>query len=143
MKRNDETFRSATVLVVDDEAFMRAFLKRLLGALGIENVLTAENGWKGLKAVAKWGREIDIVILDMHMPVLDGLGFLTRLRSKNSPYPELPVLILTGEHDESVVRDCVDLGVHGFVVKPIDIDTLGARLKAALKRKPLMSKLNA
>jgi len=46
---------------------MRAFLKRLLGSLGIENVLTAENGWKGLKAVAKWGREIDIVILDMHM----------------------------------------------------------------------------
>jgi len=122
---------------------MRAFLKRLLGSLGVEQVLTAENGWKGLKSVAKWGREIDIVILDMHMPILDGLGFLTRLRSKNSPYPDLPVLILTGDHDESVVRDCVDLGVHGFVVKPVDIDTLGARLNAALKRKSQKSQVNA
>ena len=118
------------VLVVDDSAFMRHSLSRLLGeAEGIEVVGSASNGEEGL-AVAKTLRP-DVITLDVEMPILDGLGMLRRLMAENpTRVVMLSSLTTEGAH---VTLDALDLGALDFVAKPggslsVGLSTVGEEL---------------
>jgi two-component system KDP operon response regulator KdpE len=116
-----------TVLVVDDEKPLRDFVRRNLEVRGYK-VLTAANG---LEAMALFNTsQVDLVILDVMMPHLDGLETTRRIRQSSN----VPIIILTalGEEADKVVA--FDLGADDYLTKPFGVGELLGRIKAVLRR---------
>lgn len=121
------------VLVVDDDALNRKLLRRALETEGL-SVLEAADG---LRAIEVLGREaVDVVLLDLLMPELDGYGTLERIKA-DERLRHVPVIVITAVEDsESVVR-CIELGATDHLPKPFDAALLRARLNAGLGEKRL------
>jgi two-component system, OmpR family, alkaline phosphatase synthesis response regulator PhoP len=103
------------VLVVDDEPDVVEILAYNL----IKNhhtVTRAYNGWEGLKAIEK--SLPDLIILDVRMPVMNGLEMCRELR-KNESCSDIPVLFLTADTDDYTAINAIDAGGNHFVTKPI------------------------
>ena len=117
----------ATLLVIEDEAPLRANLVRLLTAEGYQ-VITAANGDEGIRR-ARADRP-DLVICDILMPLVDGYGVLATLRSQ----PETaatPFIFLTASADKDDLERGLQSGANDYVTKPFKI----ADLLAAIKRR--------
>ena len=116
------------VLLADDEELVRFATKRVLEHVGIE-VLTAADGEEALEIHAAQAHRIDLVVLDLDMPRLDGEQAYARLREHN---PNLHVVICSGYLDEERVRALRAAGVDGFIHKPYDSLTLVQAIGKAL-----------
>lgn len=115
------------VLVVDDEKSLRDFVRRNLEARHYK-VLTASNG---LEAMAVFKAEnVDLVILDLMMPHLDGLETTRRIRETS----KTPIIILTALGEESDKVRAFDLGADDYLTKPFGVGELMGRIKAVLRR---------
>jgi class 3 adenylate cyclase/CheY-like chemotaxis protein len=120
-------------LVVDDNEDNRDMLARRLRRQGHE-VLTAPGGSAALDTLAK--TPVDLVLLDVMMPDLDGYAVLQRLKS-DSTRRDIPVLMISALDDmDSVVR-CIQLGAEDYLSKPFDPVLLQARIGACLEKKRL------
>ena len=124
------------VLVVDDAALNRRLLERALSNEGYEPVLAGD----GAEALAilrsDTGPPIDVVLLDILMPVLDGYETLAAIK-EDPALRHLPVIIITAvEETESAVR-CIELGAMDYLPKPFNSAILRARLGASLAAKRL------
>jgi CheY-like chemotaxis protein len=104
----------AKILVVDDEAFVRAFLADALSDAGYE-VVEVENGEDALSFLRR--ERPDCVLLDIILPGIDGLEVLKRLREKEQ---SMPVLIMTAEDPGWARRSCEKYGASGFLSKALD-----------------------
>jgi two-component system, OmpR family, response regulator len=115
-----------TVLLVEGENRVASLVSKGLGARGFEVLRVASGG----EAEAAISAEIDIVVLDLRLPDIDGLEVLRRIREQT---PRLPVVIVTARADiEDRVRG-LDLGAEDSLAKPFAIDELAARLRARLR----------
>ena len=124
---------SLTILVIDDEPFIRKLIGRMLSQLGVKDVIEAEDGADGLEQIRQSRKNIDLVICDMQMPNIDGFEFVRQLRAaKHLPHPDMPVLILTGHSDADNLHDAVNLGIQGFLTKPVSKINLEKRITSAL-----------
>jgi two-component system, OmpR family, response regulator MprA len=119
---------SGRVLVVDDDRRLRDMLRRALESAGYE-VDTAEDGGRALAAIS--GRTFDLVVLDVLMPGVDGLGVARRLRQRGDP---IPVLMLTARDGVTDRVAGLDAGADDYLVKPFAIDELLARVRALIRR---------
>ncbi len=117
------------VLVADDDPQMRRLIRGVLQRDGLE-VVEAGDGLDALELVQQGG--IDLVILDLDMPRLDGLGVLEELRAQVRTAC-LPVIVLTAHHGETEEK-ALDLGAHDYLSKPVQTRSLVARVRAVLKR---------
>ncbi|CAA7624799.1 response regulator [Magnetospirillum sp. SS-4] len=126
-------FKRLTVMVVDDEMFIRNLIARMLRDLGIGEVQMANDGGDALgKARAIAGR-LDLVVCDLEMPEMDGFAFVRALRRESDRALScLPVLILTGHAEQENVEMAVRLGIHGFIAKPVSLNVLESRIVKAL-----------
>ncbi len=115
------------VLVVDDEKSLRDFVRRNLEVRGF-HVLIASNGLEALAAFS--GTNIDLVILDIMMPHLDGLETVRRIRQTST----VPIIILTAMGEESDKVKAFDLGADDYLTKPFGTGELLGRVKAVLRR---------
>ncbi len=121
------------VLVVDDDAANRDVLVRRLGRLGYA-VREAENGRVALDVMA--GEPVDLVLLDLNMPELDGYGVLER-RQADPALRDIPAIMISASADiDSVVR-CIEMGAEDHLGKPFDPVLLEARVGACLEKKRL------
>ncbi|MEN4922727.1 response regulator [Achromobacter spanius] len=111
---------AATILVADDSATMRMIVQATLIGAGWK-VLTACNGQEALE-VAK-ANPVDLVVSDWNMPVKGGLELIQGLREEDR-YMDVPVLVLTTEDDVDSKMAARDLGVCGWLSKPVDPDVL-------------------
>ncbi len=119
--------KEAAVLVVDDEKSLSDFVRRNLEVRNYQ-VLTAANG---LEALAIFNTHpIDLVILDIMMPHMDGLETIRRIRQDS----EVPIIILTAMGEESDKIRAFDLGADDYLTKPFGVGELLSRIKAVLKR---------
>ncbi len=116
-----------TVLVVDDEKPLREFVRRNLEARGYK-VLNAANGLEAL-AVFENG-QVDLVILDIMMPHLDGLETARRIRAGS----RVPIIILTAMGEEADKVRAFDLGADDYLTKPFGVGELLGRIQAVLRR---------
>ena len=125
----DDT-RALTILIVDDSATDRAIIR---GMLGEYNTLTAADGRQAMDILdGKPG--VDLMILDLNMPGLDGYGVLSHLRSRPAT-ADIPVLVLTAKSDEDNEVRVFELGADDFLTKPFRARALSARLEAVLGRR--------
>lgn len=122
---------SLRVLVVDDDALNLRIAARLLQGLGHNGAL-ATNGDRALQLVAE--QTFHLMMLDINMPQgLSGLDTLTRLRrNEHSGGKRLPVLMVSGHHDESTRQFFTHAGADGFLSKPLDAVSLAGELQRLL-----------
>jgi DNA-binding response OmpR family regulator len=116
------------ILVIDDDASVRNFLKRGLSFEGFQ-VETAESGELGLRAALE--RSPHLMILDLMMPGIDGFEVLRRLRAAD---PLLPVIMLTANDAPEAEMEGLNIGADDYVIKPVNFDVLMARIKAIERR---------
>jgi CheY-like chemotaxis protein len=132
-KQIADRLAAAKVVVVDDEHYMRKVVRTMLMSIGVAHVHEAPDGLAGLdviRAVAP-----DVVILDWQMPGLDGPGFVRMVRSPATfPYPNVPIIMLTGHGERSRVVEAVKLGVNEFLLKPVLVKALQDRLVSVLSK---------
>jgi CheY-like chemotaxis protein len=102
----------ALILVVDDSAFARANICRILHEAG-HQTLEAGDGLQGLVLATE--ANPDFIFTDMLMPNMDGIAFVSTLRERQM---SLPVVVLTADIQESRRQQCLDLGVRHFLQKP-------------------------
>jgi putative two-component system response regulator len=124
---------SANCLVVDDEPSVRRSLVRMLQAQGF-NCFEAGSGREALGVLERIG-EAPLVISDMRMPELDGVGLLEALRQR---YPDTSVIMLTGMTETTTAVDCLHMGAADFLLKPISVGELQARVARVLEKRALV-----
>lgn len=123
----------AAVLLVDDSQITRTVLQRRLIQLGYDNITQAIDGRQALEYLES--RQFDVVLLDIEMPVLDGLGVLARLRTTRRSIP--PVIVISGQIGMTEVVRCIEMGAEDYLPKTCELPLLRARLSAVLERKRL------
>jgi len=109
------------ILVVDDVDMNRDVISGLLHASG-HNVMTANDGQEALKLAAE--RTFDLILMDVRMPVMDGLEATRQIRSLPPPYGHVPILALTAYTIPEQITQCVAAGMDGHLTKPVDHATL-------------------
>ena len=131
---SSDVLAKAHVLVVDDSRTLRRILIRELNKLGIENIEEASNGIEALEKSAS--RIPDLMLLDMEMPELDGLGVLTEM-SRSSASERFPVIVVSGADEITKTIQCIELGAEDYLSKPFDPVLLKARIFSSLEKKRL------
>ena len=128
---SDRPVETGRILVVDDNASNRRLLIRRLEIEG-HSVVEADSGRKALQILA--GERIDLVLLDLLMPEMNGFEVLQRLKSDDQ-LREIPVIMISGLQEMASVIRCIELGAEDFLPKPFDPVLLKARITASLERK--------
>lgn len=118
------------ILAADDSASMREMVRMALGSAGF-NVTSAADGDEALRLAAQTA--FDLVLLDVHMPVRDGLDVTRALRAE-SDYRHTPILMLTTENSPDRKREGKSAGATGWIVKPFDPAQLIATVHRVLLR---------
>jgi adenylate cyclase len=134
------TVPDAALLVVDDSEDNRYTLTRRLKRLGYTNVATATNGREALEVLQ--ANPIDLVLLDIMMPDMNGYEVLERLKA-DPQRRHIPVIMISAiEEVESIIR-CIELGAEDYLSKPFNPTLLRARVGASLERKKLNDQVRA
>ncbi len=120
---------SAQILIVDDDPVQRRLLKAAVERDGYLAHL-AENGRQGIEILKAGQVPVDVVVLDLMMPEMDGLAFLDAL---SMMHIDLPVIVQTGQGGIETVVRAMRAGAFDFVVKPVSPERLGAAIANALK----------
>ena len=116
------------VIVVDDDTLMREVLKALLREDGFEVAGEARDGQSALLLLERV--RPDIVCLDVNMPGMSGLDVLKKIRAN---YPDIRVVMITGDSSMSTVREAVGFGAMGYIIKPFKAGRVHSSLVAAMK----------
>jgi len=117
-----------TILLVDDEEFIRTIAKEILESKGYQ-MMEASHGQEALDIYRARGTEIDLVILDMAMPVMSGRDAFAKLREQDM---NVKVILATGYSKETDLKDLMNLGIKGFIEKPYRVDDLAAMIRRVL-----------
>src|SRR5262249_48916640 len=107
-----------TIAVIDDSHTIRAILRKAVMASGIgaKEIVEADNGLDGLELIKRMRDKLDLVIMDLKMPKLDGVSMLTEL--KNLGIANIPIVVLSSSADNQIQATCFNLGVKAFLKKP-------------------------
>jgi len=117
---------SATIIVIEDEAQIRRFLRTTLASEGYQ-VIEAETGKQGLAEAAT--RKPEVIILDLGLPDMDGVEVVNGIRA----WSAVPIIILSARSQESDKISALDAGANDYLVKPFGVGELLARIRAALR----------
>jgi class 3 adenylate cyclase len=130
----DPVVANSCVLVVDDSRTLRRILVRELNSLGLTNIVEAGDGLEAIEVVKS--KPIDLMLLDMEMPELDGLGVLQVLKSDET-YKQLPIIVISGADQFDKTIKCIEIGAEDYLPKPFDPILLRARIFSSLEKKRL------
>lgn len=130
---SDTQISDITILIVDDDELVRKSSSLVISRLGYQ-VLEAEDGYEALEIITV--TQPDLIILDIAMPVMDGLELLRRLRS-HPDTQAIPVILFTARSGTKDEIEGLELGADDYLSKPIDLNLLQARVQAKLKREAI------
>lgn len=129
MKGIDINMNNVTILVVDDESRMRKLIKDFLAQKGY-SILEAVDGEDALRVFIENQNQINLILLDVMMPKLDGWSVLRQIRQTS----KVPIIMLTARGEEQDELFGFELGVDEYIAKPFSPKILVARVEALLKR---------
>jgi CheY-like chemotaxis protein len=115
--------KNSLIMIVDDMKMIRTTIKRFLTTLGYENFIEAENGKECIKKFEQCKKDkqkIEVIFLDVVMPILDGKDTLKKIRELDL---FTPVVMLSSVADQNVIDECKALDVEDYVMKPLKVDT--------------------
>ncbi|TDT68586.1 two-component system response regulator (stage 0 sporulation protein F) [Hypnocyclicus thermotrophus] len=118
-----------TVLIIDDEPTIRFLLKEIISDMGYK-VLEASRAEKGLQLIKK--EKIDLILLDIQLPNMNGLEAIQQIRKINM---EVPVFMITAFHNMKNVVEMLDVEIQGFIPKPFEILELKDKISKILEAK--------
>ncbi len=121
LHRTDEILKEKKVLIVDDDMRNIYSLTNVLEEEGVECV-TAENGKEAI-SVLKKNQDVDIILMDVMMPEMDGLEATREIR-KIGKYLKLPIIALTAKAMKGDREECLKAGMSDYISKPVDVDKL-------------------
>jgi len=132
-------FSSLTVLVIEDEPSLNELLDLFLQNIGFEKTTKSFNGLDALEQLRVGGVKPDIILCDLKMPEMDGMEFLSIIRSDPGlALKETPVLVLTGNKEDKSINEAIAIGIHGYLVKPVMLEDLHKNISQALTS-PMMN----
>jgi putative two-component system response regulator len=127
--------REARILVIDDHQANIEALKRIMRSAGFVSVNSTTDPVAGVALVRTWNP--DVVLLDLHMPGLDGFGVLDAIRPQLIERGYLPVLMLTADYSDETKRRALAGGVKDFLTKPFDANEVVLRVENLLETRSL------
>lgn len=130
-----EDIKLAKVLIVDDQEYNISLLERILQRAGFKQLHSLMDPLQILQELASF--DPDIVLLDMHMPGMDGLQVLKLIREQTDPENYLPVLMLTADVTSEIKQQGLEAGVNDFLTKPYDRMEVILRINNLLKTRQL------
>jgi len=116
----------AKILIADDSAFMRSVLRNILAKEGFADVEEAIDGEDALKKIENGA--FDLLLLDIVMPNLDGIGVLKRL-----PFNKVKVIVISAVGQEKMMNDAKEAGAADFIIKPFEAENVLEAVKKILK----------
>lgn len=118
--------KTIKTLIVDDDNIVRTFMVKLIINKFGYDVVQAGNGIEALKVLEH--DDPDIVFLDISMPLMNGIEFLSTVRN-HAKYKNLPIVAITAHSDKATVKQLVDLGIQDYILKPLSYNETYARLR--------------
>lgn len=122
----NEKISRGRILIVEDDAHIRSFVRISLEAHGF-TVIESRLGKEGIEKVAE--AEVDLVVLDLGLPDIDGQEVIRRIRE----WSKVPIIVLSARSDESEKVEALDHGADDYVTKPFGISEFMARIRACLR----------
>ena len=118
MTANEETtpFEGLSVLCVEDNPVNHAVISKLIGQQ-VKSIAFANNGEEGLKALAT--QQFDIVLMDIHMPVMDGIEATLKIRGSQKPWADVIIIAVTADPDFQYQKVCRNIGMNDAIGKPV------------------------
>ena len=118
------------VLIVDDSEIDRLLLENIL--MMEYAVETAENGYRGIEKVLHGDKKIDCILLDLHMPIMNGFGFLELLKDSN--VDNIPIIIISTESTSENILKTYSFNATDFICKPFEPDIIKERVALAISK---------
>ena len=139
VRRTTDSLRGLKVLIVDDNLVNRRVARLLIEPQGLI-ATEAENGREALDILER--EPFDMVLLDMHMPVMDGRETIKVIRASHEPWHKIPVIALTADAMSGDREKCLNLGMDGYVAKPVDQRELFVEILEVMNRLGPQEKIN-
>ncbi len=121
---------NTTIIIADDHPLFRGALRQALGSLLPSARVLEANGAEELTTLLSRERDVDLILLDLTMPGVEGFSSLLFLRAQ---HPGVPVMIVSATEEPLVIRRAIEFGASGFIPKSLDIDGIGSAIDAVLK----------
>jgi DNA-binding NarL/FixJ family response regulator len=120
---------ATTIIVADDHPLFRGALRQAIASLIPSSQVFEAGGLDELTSALERNRDVDLVLLDLTMPGIQGFSGLLYLRAQ---FPEVPVAVVSAHEDPTVIRRAMEFGASGFVPKSLGTEQIGAALTAIL-----------
>lgn len=120
-----------TVLILEDNLLSRRAMAQIIVKNFDYKVLEASNGVEGISHFSE--EPPNLILLDVHMPVMDGLQFLTTIRN-NPAYKDIPVIVITADQSKDLLREMMKVGISDFILKPIDQQEIKKKVKYYIEK---------
>lgn len=133
--KNPEALGGKHILVAEDNAVNQAFISVLLDRLG-HTFKLASNGEETLALLENKGSDgalFDVILMDIQMPVMDGIEATRRIRASGQAWSEIPIVAFTASALREHMDEYIEAGVNGYVAKPIDPEHLTAEIKTVME----------
>lgn len=118
------------LVIADDHPLFRGALRESVGKLFGQVEISEAGSFDDVSKLLEAGSDVDLILLDLTMPGVRGFSGLMYLRAQ---YPSVPVVVVSGNDDPTVIRRCMDFGASGFIPKTLDIEEMRAAIGAVLK----------
>ena len=120
---------TTTIVIVDDHPLFRGALRQAIGSLLPRSRVVEADGLDELTATLSAEKDVDLILLDLTMPGVQGFSGLIALRAQ---HPSVPVVIVSATEEATVIRRAIGFGASGFIPKSMNIDSIGAAIEAVL-----------
>ena len=121
------------VLLIDDDTIEALKLKRTIATLEMDHqIIEAKNGEQALKILDQKDRLPDVVLLDLNMPKMNGIEFLSVMKNREE-FSHIPTIILTTSSNSKDLLQCYKLGIAGYVIKPLKYSEYVDKIKRVLE----------
>ncbi|QXP64373.1 response regulator [Polaribacter sp. HaHaR_3_91] len=121
-----------SILLVDDDEIERMKFKKVCNYNNCRSkVVEAKDGKQALRILNKAEHSFNIIIMDLHMPEMNGLDFLSNLKS-NVKFRNIPIIVMSNSEDDTELKRCYDFGVSGFFTKPLQFSDYSKKVVSLL-----------
>ncbi len=120
---------TTTIVIVDDHPLFRGALRQAIGSLLPRSRVVEANGLDELNATLSSEKDVDLILLDLTMPGVQGFSGLISLRAQ---HPGVPVVIVSATEEPTVIRRAIEFGASGFIPKSMNVDAIGTAIEAVL-----------